>query len=108
MEHHSNIVPWQILCEQIGATLRVIPINHNGELLLDEFAKLLNARTKFVSVAHVSNALGTVNPVREIIETAHRHGVPVLLDGAQAVPHMRVDVQELDCDFYTFSGQHIF
>ncbi|MBI2088282.1 MAG: cysteine desulfurase [Deltaproteobacteria bacterium] len=108
MEHHSNIVPWQILCEQIGATLRVIPINHNGELLLDEFAKLLNARTKFVSVAHVSNALGTVNPVKEIIEMSHGEGVPVLLDGAQAVPHMRVDVQELDCDFYTFSGHKLF
>jgi cysteine desulfurase/selenocysteine lyase len=108
MEHHSNIVPWQILCEQIGATLRVIPMNHNGELLLDEFAKLLNARTKFVSVAHVSNALGTVNPVKEIIEMSHREGAAVLLDGAQAVPHMRVDVQELDCDFYAFSGHKLF
>ncbi len=108
MEHHSNIVPWQILCEQVGARLRVIPINHNGELLVDEYNRLLNDRTKFVSVAHVSNALGTIIPVKQIIEMAHRLSVPVLVDGAQAAPHMKVDVQDLDCDFYTFSGHKLF
>ncbi|MFQ5851118.1 MAG: SufS family cysteine desulfurase [Candidatus Binatia bacterium] len=108
MEHHSNIVPWQILCGQIRATLRVIPINHNGELLVDEYKRLLNDRTRFVSVVHVSNVLGTINPVREIIEMAHRRGIPVLLDGAQAAPHMKVDVQSLDCDFYAFSGHKMF
>lgn len=107
MEHHSNIVPWQILCEQVGARLQVIPFNHNGELLLDEYARLLNERTKFVSVVHVSNALGTINPVRHIIEMAHRRGIPVLIDGAQAVPHLPVKVQELDCDFYAFSGHKL-
>lgn len=108
MEHHSNIVPWQILCGQVGAKLRVIPINHNGELLVEEYKKLLNSRTKFVSVAHVSNALGTINPVKQIIEMAHRQGVPVLVDGAQAAPHMKVDVEDLDCDFYAFSGHKLF
>jgi cysteine desulfurase/selenocysteine lyase len=108
MEHHSNIVPWQILCEEKGAKLRVIPINDQGELLLDEYEKLLNPRTKFVSVVHVSNSLGTINPVKRIIESAHRLNVPVLLDGAQSAPHMPVNVQELDCDFYTFSGHKIF
>jgi len=108
MEHHSNIVPWQILCEQVGARLRVIPINDDGELLIDEYGKLLNERTKFVSVAHVSNALGTINPVKQIIEMAHRRGVPVLIDGAQAAPHLKVDVQELDCDFYAFSGHKLY
>ena len=108
MEHHSNIVPWQILCQQVGATLRVIPINRYGELLLDEYEKLLNQRTKLVSVTHVSNALGTVNPVKQVIEMAHDRGVPVLIDGAQAVPHMKVDVQDLDCDFYAFSGHKLF
>jgi cysteine desulfurase/selenocysteine lyase len=108
MEHHSNIVPWQILCEEKGATLRVIPINDEGELLLDEFERLLNPRTKLVSVVHVSNSLGTVNPVKRIIELAHSRNVPVLLDGAQSAPHMPVNVQELDCDFYTFSGHKIF
>jgi len=107
MEHHSNIVPWQILCEQVGARLQVIPFNHNGELLLDEYARLLNERTKFVSVGHVSNALGTINPVKDIIEMAHRRGIPVLIDGAQAVPHLPVNVQELDCDFYAFSGHKV-
>src|SRR5579871_4413366 len=107
MEHHSNIVPWQILCER-GATLRVAPINDAGELLLDEFERLLTPRVKLVCVAHVSNALGTVNPVREIISLSHRKGVPVLVDGAQAVPHMKVDVQELDCDFYAFSGHKVY
>ncbi len=108
MEHHSNIVPWQILCEEKDAVLRVAPINDDGELLLEEFEKLLGPRTRFVSVAHVSNALGTINPVRRIIELAHRWNVPVLLDGAQAAPHLKVDVQKLDCDFYTFSGHKVF
>jgi cysteine desulfurase/selenocysteine lyase len=108
MEHHSNIVPWQILCEQIGARLRVIPINHDGELVLEEYHRLFNSRTKLLSITHVSNALGTVVPVKEMIATAHEHGVPVLLDGAQAVPHLRIDVQDLDCDFYAFSGHKLF
>ena len=108
MEHHSNIVPWQILCEQTGATLRVVPINHRGELLLDEFEKLLGPRTRIVAIAHVSNALGTINPVKEMVRMAHARGIPVLVDGAQAVPHMRVDVQELDCDFYTFSAHKMY
>lgn len=107
MEHHSNIVPWQLLCEQVGCHLRVIPINDAGELELDEFARLLNARTRLVAVAHISNALGTVNPVKRLIEMAHSQDVPVLLDGAQAAPHTRIDVQELDCDFYAFSGHKI-
>jgi cysteine desulfurase/selenocysteine lyase len=104
MEHHSNIVPWQMLCEYSGARLRVIPINDHGELLLDEFAAMLNARTKIVAVTHLSNALGTINPVKRIIEMAHSQDVPVLLDGAQAAPHLAVDVRDLDCDFYVFSG----
>ncbi|HXF48063.1 MAG TPA: cysteine desulfurase [Verrucomicrobiae bacterium] len=108
MEHHSNIVPWQILCEQTGAVLRVAPINDAGELVLPEFEKLLTSKTKLVSVAHISNALGTINPVEQIIETAHRRSVPVVLDGAQAVPHLKVDVQNLDCDFYLFSGHKMF
>ncbi len=108
MEHHSNIVPWQILCEEKGAVLRVAPINDAGELLLEEFEKLLSSRTKMVAVAHVSNALGTINPVRQIVEMAHRFGAPVLVDGAQAAPHIKADVQELDCDFYAFSGHKVF
>ena len=108
MEHHSNIVPWQILCEQTGAVLRVVPINDDGELLLDEYVTLLTPRTRLVSVAHVSNALGTINPVREIVRLARRQGVPVLVDGAQAVPHLQVDVRDLDCDFYAFSGHKVF
>jgi cysteine desulfurase / selenocysteine lyase len=108
MEHHSNIVPWQILCEEKRAHLRVAPINDAGELELDAFEKLLSARTRIVAVAHVSNALGTVNPLRKIIQLAHAHGVPVLVDGAQAVPHMPVDVQALGCDFYAFSGHKIY
>ena len=108
MEHHSNIVPWQILCEERGARLRVVPMNGRGELLLDELEKLLTPRTKLVAVSHVSNALGTVNPVRQIIAMAHEHGTPVLVDGAQAVPHLQVDVQELDCDFYAFSGHKMY
>jgi len=108
MEHHSNIVPWQLLCEEKGAKLRVAPINDDGELLLEEFAKLLTPRTKIVAVAHVSNALGTVNPLRQIIQLAHQKNIPVLVDGAQAVPHMKVDVQALDCDFYAFSSHKMF
>ena len=108
MEHHSNIVPWQILCEEKAAQLRVAPINDAGELVLNEFAKLLGPRTKIVAVAHVSNALGTVNPLAKIIELAHKKNIPVLVDGAQAVPHMQVDVQALDCDFYTLSSHKMF
>lgn len=104
MEHHSNIVPWQLLCEQTGARLRVIPINDAGELLIDQFAEMLNSRVKMVAVTHVSNALGTINPVKRIIEMAHSRDIPVLVDGAQAAPHMKVDVRDLDCDFYAFSG----
>jgi cysteine desulfurase/selenocysteine lyase len=108
MEHHSNIVPWQILCEEKKAILRIAPINQRGELLLDEFESLLNSRTKLVSVVHVSNALGTINPVGEITRIAHSHGVPVFIDGAQAVAHMKVDVQALDCEFYSLSGHKMF
>jgi cysteine desulfurase/selenocysteine lyase len=107
LEHHSNIVPWQMLAEEKGAKLRVAPINDRGEVLLDEYRRLFNGRTKLVGVAHVSNALGTINPVREMIAVAHEHGVPVLVDGAQAAPHLKVDVQELDCDFYAFSGHKL-
>lgn len=108
MEHHSNIVPWQLLCEEKDAKLRVAPINDRGELILEEFQALLSARTKIVAVGHVSNALGTVNPVGEIIRLAHQKNIPVLVDGAQAVPHMAVNVQELDCDFYAFSGHKVY
>ena len=108
MEHHSNIVPWQILCGEKGASLRVAPINDAGELLLDEFASLLSARTKLVAVTHVSNALGTIVPVRQIVELAHARNVPVFLDGAQAVPHLPVDVRSLGCDFYAFSGHKVY
>jgi cysteine desulfurase/selenocysteine lyase len=108
MEHHSNIVPWQMLCEEKGANLRVVPINDDGELLMDEYERMLSPKTKLVSITHVSNALGTILPAAEIVRMAHAHGVPVLLDGAQAVPHMPVDVQELDCDFYVFSGHKLF
>ncbi|MBI4737671.1 MAG: cysteine desulfurase [candidate division NC10 bacterium] len=108
MEHHSNIVPWQILCEEKGATLRVIPINDAGELLLEEYERLLCDRTRLVAVTYVSNALGTVNPVKPMIATAHRRGIPVLVDGAQAAPHLAVDVQDLDCDFYAFSGHKLY
>jgi len=104
LEHHSNIVPWRMLCAEKGCKLRVIPCDDRGVLLLDEYARLLNARTRLVAVTHVSNALGTVNPMKQMIELAHACGVPVLVDGAQAVPHMPVDVQALDCDFYCFSG----
>jgi len=108
MEHHANIVPWQMLCEEKGARLRVIPMNDAGELLLDDYNVLLNERTKLVSLIHVSNALGTINPVKEMIAQAHKYGVPVLIDGAQAAPHMPVDVQDLDCDFYVFSGHKMY
>ncbi len=108
MEHHANIVPWQMLCEEKNARLRVIPMNDAGELILDEYDALLNERTKIVAVTHISNALGTINPVKEIIARAHRQGVPVLIDGAQGVVHLTVDVQELDCDFYVFSGHKMF
>ena len=108
MEHHSNIVPWQILCQEKGANLRVIPINDAGELLLDEYEKLINPRTKLVSIVHQSNALGTINPVEEIVQIAHQQGVPVLLDGAQAIAHVSVDVQQLGCDFYAFSGHKLY
>jgi cysteine desulfurase/selenocysteine lyase len=108
MEHHSNIVPWQILCQQTGAVLKVAPINLQGELIYDEFEKLLSDKTKLVSVVHMSNALGTINPVKKIIAAAHAKGIPVLLDGAQAIPHMTVDVQDLDCDFYVFSGHKLY
>ncbi|HKQ73069.1 MAG TPA: cysteine desulfurase [Blastocatellia bacterium] len=104
MEHHSNIVPWQMLCDQNRAKLRVIPINDDGEPLIEEFAKMLNRRVKMVAVTHISNALGTIVPVKRIIEMAHGQDVPVLIDGAQAAPHLKVDVRDLDCDFYAFSG----
>ncbi|MDP1672865.1 MAG: cysteine desulfurase [Burkholderiales bacterium] len=107
LEHHSNIVPWQMVAEEKGATIRVVPVNDRGELLVDEYRKLFNKNTRFVALTHVSNALGTITPVREMIAIAHEHGVPVLVDGAQAAPHLRVDVQELDCDFYTFSGHKL-
>ncbi|MCU0305268.1 MAG: SufS family cysteine desulfurase [Thermoanaerobaculales bacterium] len=108
MEHHSNIVPWQLLCEATGAVLKIVPITDAGEIELERFAELLSERTRMVGVVHVSNALGTVNPVREMVEIAHDRGVPVLVDGAQAVPHGRVDVGELDCDFYVFSGHKTY
>jgi cysteine desulfurase/selenocysteine lyase len=108
MEHHANIVPWQMLCQQIGAVLKVAPMNQNGELLFDEFAQLLNDKTKLVAITHMSNALGTINPVEKIIAAAHAKHIPVLLDGAQAIPHMPVDVQALDCDFYVFSGHKLY
>ncbi|MBI1978351.1 MAG: cysteine desulfurase [Candidatus Omnitrophica bacterium] len=108
MEHHSNIVPWQILSDQIGAKLRVAPINDNGELILEEFEKLVNERTKFVAVTHISNALGTMNPVKRLVQMAHQLNIPVLVDGAQAVPHTVVDIQDLGCDFFVFSGHKIF
>ena len=108
MEHHSNIVPWQMLCEGQGAKLRVIPINDRGEILLDEYEKLLGPKTKLVSLVHVSNVLGTINPVREMITMAHRLGVPVMLDGAQAAPHVKIDVRALDVDFYAFSSHKLY
>jgi len=108
MEHHSNIVPWQILCDEKRATLRVVPINDRGEVLIETFERLLGPRTRIVSVAHVSNALGTVNPVKQIVRMAHSRNIPILVDGAQAAPHMPINVQDLDCDFYAFSGHKIY
>lgn len=108
IEHHANIVPWQLMCEDRGAKLKVIPVNDEGELVIEELEKLITERTKLVSVVHISNSLGTINPVDEIVSIAHRHGVPVLVDGAQAVPHTRVDVQKMGCDFYVFSGHKLF
>jgi cysteine desulfurase/selenocysteine lyase len=108
LEHHSNIVPWQMLCWEKHANLRVVPVTDAGELRLDELEKMINSATKIIAVAHVSNALGTINPIKKIIELAHKHGVFVLIDGAQAVPHLRVDVQALDCDFYVFSGHKVY
>jgi len=108
MEHHSNIVPWQLLCEERGAELKVVPIDDDGEIILSEYERLLSDRTRIVGVVHVSNALGTINPVREMVEMAHVRGVPVLVDGAQAVPHIEVDVRDLDCDFYVFSAHKVY
>lgn len=108
MEHHSNIVPWQLICEEKNAKLKVVPVNNDGELIFEEFEKQLNERTKIVSVVYVSNSLGTINPVKKIIEKAHSFGIPVLLDGAQAIQHLKIDVQELDCDFFAFSGHKIY
>lgn len=108
MEHHSNIVPWQMLCEQTGAVLKVIPINADGEIIMDEYRKLLGPRTKLVAVVHISNALGTVNPVKEMAAMAHEHGAVILIDGAQSAPHTVIDVQDLDCDFYAISSHKLF
>ncbi len=108
MEHHSNIVPWQMIAKEREAIIRVVPMDENGELLIDEYENMLSNRTKIVSLGHVSNAIGTINPIKEMITTAHKFGVPVCIDGAQAVPHMRVDVQDLDADFYAFSGHKMF
>lgn len=108
MEHHSNIVPWQILRDEKGINLRIIPINDRGELFIDKYEAMFNERTKFVSIVHVSNVLGTINPVKQMIQIAHKHGVPVLIDGAQAIPHMYIDVADLDCDFYAFSAHKMY
>ncbi len=108
MEHHSNIVPWQMLCERKGMKLRVAPINENGEIIRDEYKKLLNDKTKIVSIAHVSNVLGTINPIDKLIKDAHKKNIPVLIDGAQALPHIKVDVQDLNADFYVFSGHKVY
>jgi cysteine desulfurase/selenocysteine lyase len=108
MEHHSNIIPWQMTAEERGAKIRVIPLNERGELIIEEYERLLNERTKMVAVGHVSNALGTVNPIKEMVATAHKFGVPVCVDAAQSVPHFPVDVQDLDCDFYAFSGHKMY
>jgi cysteine desulfurase/selenocysteine lyase len=108
MEHHSNIVPWQILCEEKNAVLKVIPIDDNGDIIFDEYLKLLNDRTKLVSMVHVSNALGTINPVRKVIDAAHKVGAVVLIDGAQSSVHLDINVQEMDCDFFVFSGHKVY
>ncbi len=108
MEHHSNIVPWQLQAAKRGIALKVIPMNDKGELMIDEYVRLFSDKTRFVSIAHVSNVLGTVNPVKEIVRIAHEHGVPVLVDGAQSTPHFKVDVQDIDCDFFAFSGHKLY
>jgi cysteine desulfurase/selenocysteine lyase len=108
MEHHSNIVPWQMICEQNGATLKVIPINDKGEIIFEEYVKMLSPKVKLVSVVHVSNALGTINPVKEIVAEAHKFNIPVLLDGAQSCSHFDIDVQDLDCEFYVFSAHKLY
>ena len=108
MEHHSNLVPWQNLCREKNAVLKYIPVNDEGELILDDLEKLITEKTKFISVVYISNTLGTINPIKKIIETAHRHNVPVMLDAAQAAPHLKIDVQDLDCDFLAFSGHKIY
>ncbi|VAW43912.1 Cysteine desulfurase =_ SufS [hydrothermal vent metagenome] len=108
LEHHSNIVPWQILCEQTGAVLKVIPMNQSGELVLDDLDQLISDKTRFMAVVHISNSLGTINPIKELVTAAHAKGVHVLVDGAQATPHIKVDVQDLDCDFYTVSGHKMY
>jgi cysteine desulfurase / selenocysteine lyase len=108
MEHHSNLVPWQIICQRKGAILKIVPFSEQGELLLDEYEQLFSPRTKIVAIVHVSNSLGTINPVKRMIETAHQAEVPVLIDGAQAISHTKVDVQDLDCDFYAFSGHKMY
>lgn len=108
LEHHSNIVPWQIICKKAGAKLRVIPINTQGELLIDSLSQMINSKTKFMAIGHISNAIGTINPVKEIIAIAHTYNIPVLVDGAQAAPHVKIDVQDLNCDFYAFSGHKIY
>ncbi|MFY8029430.1 MAG: aminotransferase class V-fold PLP-dependent enzyme, partial [Bacteroidia bacterium] len=108
MEHHSNIIPWQQLCEEKGCVLKVIPISDSGEILMDAFEELLTSKTKIVAITHVSNTLGTINPVKDMIACSHRKGIPVLIDGAQAVPHLAVDVQDLDADFYCFSAHKLF
>ena len=108
MEHHSNIIPWQMIAEEKGAVIRVIPMNERGELIIDEYENMLNGRTKMVALTHVSNSLGTVNPIKDMIATAHKFGVPVCVDAAQSVPHFPVDVQDLDCDFFIFSGHKMF
>lgn len=108
MEHHSNIVPWQMMCERKGAHLKVMPMNDDGELLLHEYEALINEKTRIVCCTHVSNVLGTINPVKEVVRIAHEHGVPVLIDGAQSTPHMKVDMLDIDCDFFAFSGHKVY
>lgn len=108
MEHHSNIVPWQMLCRRTGAVLRIVPINYDGDLIIDDFADLINDRTKFISLSYVSNALGTINPVKQLISIAHDKGIAVMLDGAQSTAHLSIDVQDLDCDFYALSGHKMY
>ena len=108
MEHHSNIVPWQILCERKKAVLRILPMNEKGELLSDELEGMINERTKFISITHMSNALGTINPVKDLVKTAHKYGIKVLVDGAQSIPHKKIDVRDIDCDFFAFSGHKVY